>query len=145
VTPKKKKKESKNCRKVKLSSCWSIAGDHWNLSEKIENSSQYKNNNRSNRGPPSNFSTTQNHVASFFFFFFSPDGRCTPASTIHQPLQTTLATTEQAGQHHRTPKHNQNLFSFSFFFFSPEECSGHHETRKKKTAIEIYEGTACVG
>jgi hypothetical protein len=51
-------------------------------------------------------------------------------------LQTTSATTKQAGQHHKTPKHNQ------FFFFSPEECSGHHETRKKYCSRELFKGIA---
>jgi hypothetical protein len=44
--------------------------------------------------------------------------------------------------------HHQKQTKYIYIFFPTGRCSGLHKTRtkkKKKTTIEIYEGTACVG
>jgi hypothetical protein len=96
------------------------------LPEKTETSGQYKNsNNRSNRGPQSNFSTTQN-----------------TAGIHHIPTTIDNASNHRTG---RPTSQNTKTQPKSFSFFSPEECSGHQETRKRNCSRELFEGTALVG
>jgi hypothetical protein len=62
--------------------------------------------------------------------------------TRRPPWIRQKATREHTGQHQRTPKTN------SFFFFSLEGVPvsiKQGTKKKKKTVIEIYEGTAYVG
>jgi hypothetical protein len=73
-----------------------------------------------------------NYSAGFYFIFFL-DGRCTTLATLHQPLQTMPATIEQASQHHRTPKHKQNLF-----FFSHRKSRSPCQKKKKEKGLQRY-------
>jgi hypothetical protein len=64
-------------------------------------------------------------------------------ATLHQPPQTTPATTNQAGQHHITPKHKQNHF---FFHRKSVSVTMKLEKRKKKPCSkELFDGTARMG